>query len=231
MFNRADYHAAVSIAADAEKISAVLYPNNSTEGGKELRFKKQPFFASTTLQDIVRRFRKINRPLTELDSKVAVQLNDTHPTIAIVELIRILMDDYGLVCTASWTTTNRVFSYTYHTVLSQALEKWSVSLIQRLLPRHVQIIYEIDGRYLEKIAQKYPNEGHKLQRMSIIEDGYPKMVYMANFAVVGSHIVNGVIPRPWVQQANPALSTIISRWLETDEWVIDSSKHAHSNNT
>lgn len=253
-FNRADYHAAVTAAIDAEKISAVLYPNDSTDAGKELRLKQQFFFVSATLQDIIRRFLKINRPLTELDSKVAVQLNDTHPTIAIVELMRLLMDSHGLGWTASWTTVKKVFSYTNHTVLPEALEKWSVALMERLLPRHMQIIFEINRRHLEKIAQKYPNDGHKLMRMSIIEDGYPKMVRMANLAVVGSHTVNGVAaihsglvasrlfpdfakegyrilnmtngvtPRRWIQQANPSLAAIISRWVETDEWVVDYEK-------
>ncbi len=253
-FNRADYHRSVSAAIDAEKISAVLYPNDSTDAGKELRLKQQFFFVSATLQDIIRRFRKINRPLTELHTKVAIQLNDTHPTIAVVELMRLLMDSYGLGWTASWATVTKVFSYTNHTVLPEALEKWSVPLMERLLPRHMQIIYEINRRHLEKIAQKYPNDGHKLQRMSIIEDGFPKSVRMAILAVVGSHTVNGVAaihsglvssrlfpdfakegtrilnmtngvtPRRWVQQANPSLSAVLSRWLESDEWVTDFEK-------
>lgn len=250
-FSRGDYYGAVSEKEASEKISSVLYPNDSTEAGKELRLKQQFFFVSATLQDVLRRFKKIKRPLTELHTKVAMQLNDTHPTIAIVELMRILMDDEGLGWTASWTTTKKVFSYTNHTVLPEALEKWSVSLMEKLLPRHMMIIYEINRRHLEATAQKYPNDGHKLQRMSIIEDGYPKMVRMAQLAVVGSHTVNGVAaihsglvasrlfpdfakdgyrilnmtngvtPRRWVQQANPSLAAVISRWIETDEWVVN----------
>lgn len=250
-FSRGDYYGAVADKEASEKISSVLYPNDSTEAGKELRLKQQFFFVSATLQDVLRRFKKIKRSLTELFTKVAIQLNDTHPTIAIVELMRILMDDEGMGWTASWDTTRKVFSYTNHTVLPEALEKWSVSLMEKLLPRHMMIIYEINRRHLEAIAQKYPNDGHKLQRMSIIEDGYPKMVRMAQLAVVGSHTVNGVAaihsglvksrlfpdfakdgyrilnmtngvtPRRWVQQANPSLAAIISRWIETDEWIVN----------
>lgn len=250
-FSRGDYYGAVAEKEGSEKISSVLYPNDSTEAGKELRLKQQFFFVSATLQDVLRRFKKIKRPLTELPTKVAIQLNDTHPTIGVVELMRILMDEEGMGWTASWATVKKVFSYTNHTVLPEALEKWSVSLMEKLLPRHMMIIYEINRRHLEATAQKYPNDGHKLQRMSIIEDGYPKMVRMAQLAVVGSHTVNGVAaihsglvasrlfpdfakdgyrilnmtngvtPRRWVQQANPSLSAIISRWIETDEWVVD----------
>jgi glycogen phosphorylase len=248
-FSRGDYYGAVADKEASEKISSVLYPNDSTETGKELRLKQQYFFVSATLQDIIRRFKKRDRPMSELHTKVAIQLNDTHPTIGVVELMRILMDTEHLGWSASWECVRKVFSYTNHTVLPEALEKWSVSLMEKLLPRHMQIIFEINRRHLEKIAQKYPNDGHKLQRMSIIEDGYPKTVRMAQLAVVGSHTVNGVAaihsglvasrlfpdfakegyriinmtngvtPRRWVQQANPTLSAIISRWIETDEWV------------
>lgn len=250
-FSRGDYYGAIADKETSEKISSVLYPNDSTDAGKELRLKQQFFFVSATLQDILRRFMKRKRPLTDLHTKVAIQLNDTHPTIGVVELMRLLMDREGMGWTAAWATTKRVFSYTNHTVLPEALEKWSVSLMEKLLPRHMQIIYEINRRHLEVIAQKYPNDGHKLQRMSIIEDGYPKMVRMAQLAVVGSHTVNGVAaihsglvasrlfpdfakdgyriinmtngvtPRRWVQQANPSLSAVISRWIETDEWVVN----------
>lgn len=251
LFSRGDYYGAVAAKESSEKISSVLYPNDSTEAGKELRLKQQFFFVSATLQDVLRRFKKIDRPVTDLPTKVAIQLNDTHPTIGIVELMRILMDEEGLGWTASWDTVKKVFSYTNHTVLPEALEKWSVSLMEKLLPRHMQIIYEINRRHLERVASKYPNDGHKLQRMSIIEDGYPKQVRMAQLAVVGSHTVNGVAaihsglvssrlfpdfakdgyrilnmtngvtPRRWIQQANPSLSDIISRWIETDEWVVN----------
>lgn len=250
-FSRGDYYGAVAEKEDSEKISSVLYPNDSTEAGKELRLKQQFFFVSATLQDVLRRFKKRDRPLTDLHTKVAIQLNDTHPTIGVVELMRILMDDEGLGWTAAWGTVTKVFSYTNHTVLPEALEKWSVSLMEKLLPRHMQIIYEINRRHLERVAQKYPNDGHKLMRMSIIEDGYPKQVRMAQLAVVGSHTVNGVAaihsglvstrlfpdfakdgtriinmtngvtPRRWLQQANQSLADIISRWVETDEWVVN----------
>jgi glycogen phosphorylase len=248
-FSRGDYYGAIADKEASEKISSVLYPNDATEGGKELRLKQQFFFVSATLQDVLRRFKKRDRPLSELHTKVAIQLNDTHPTIGVVELMRLLMDTEGLGWTSAWDTVRKVFSYTNHTVLPEALEKWSVSLMEKLLPRHMQIIFEINRRHLETIAKKFPNDGHKLQRMSIIEDGFPKMVRMAQLAVVGSHTVNGVAaihsglvatrlfpdfakegyriinmtngvtPRRWLQQANPSLSAIISRWIETDEWV------------
>eukprot|EP00184_Porphyridium_aerugineum_P001152 CAMPEP_0184693550 /NCGR_PEP_ID=MMETSP0313-20130426/1734_1 /TAXON_ID=2792 /ORGANISM="Porphyridium aerugineum, Strain SAG 1380-2" /LENGTH=879 /DNA_ID=CAMNT_0027151647 /DNA_START=531 /DNA_END=3170 /DNA_ORIENTATION=+ len=250
-FSRGDYFGAIANKEASEKISSVLYPNDSTDAGKELRLKQQYFFVSATLQDAIRRFRKRERPLTELHTKVAMQLNDTHPTIAIVELMRILMDDYSIGWRDAWGTVTKVFSYTNHTVLPEALEKWSVPLMEKLLPRHMQIIYEINRRFLEHIAQKYPGNGEKLQRMTIIEDGYPKMIRMANLAVVGGHcvngvaeihsglvktrlfadfveegyrfinITNGVTPRRWMQQANPALSTVISRWIETDDWIVN----------
>jgi glycogen phosphorylase len=248
-FSRGDYYGAIADKEASEKISSVLYPNDSTEKGKELRLKQQFFFVSATLQDVLRRFKKRDRSLEDLATKVAIQLNDTHPTIGVVELMRLLMDVEGLGWDPAWVTTRKVFSYTNHTVLPEALEKWSVSLMEKLLPRHMQIIYEINRRHLEVIAGRYPNDGAKLQRMSIIEDGYPKMVRMAQLAVVGSHTVNGVAaihsglvatrlfpdfvkegfrvinmtngvtPRRWVQQANPSLAAIISRWIETDEWV------------
>jgi len=250
-FSRGDFYGAIANKEASEKISSVLYPNDSTDAGKELRLKQQYFFVAATLQDAIRRFLKRGRPLTDLHTKVAIQLNDTHPTIAIVELMRIMMDEFGIGWTNSWKTTQKVFSYTNHTVLPEALEKWSVPLMEKLLPRHMQIIYEINRRFLETIAAKYPGDGKKLQRMSIVEDGYPKMVRMANLAVVGSHCVNGVAaihsglvqtnlfpdfvqegyrfvnmtngvtPRRWIQQANPSLSAIISRWVESDDWVVN----------
>mmetsp|Transcript_13763 Transcript_13763/g.28238 ORF Transcript_13763/g.28238 Transcript_13763/m.28238 type:complete len:880 (-) Transcript_13763:992-3631(-) len=251
-FSKGDYFGAIAQKENSEKVSFVLYPNDSTEAGKELRLKQQFFFVSATLQDVIRRFRKVDRPLTELHTKVAIQLNDTHPTIGIVELMRQLMDDFGLGWSDAWSTTVKVFSYTNHTVLPEALEKWSVPLMEKLLPRHMQIIYEINRRHLEAMSSKYPGDGEKLQRMSIIEDGYPKMVRMATLAVVGSHTVNGVAeihsglvktrlfpdffketpdkfcnmtngvtPRRWVQQANPALFAVISRWVENEDWVVN----------
>jgi len=251
-FSKGDYYAAIAAKEEAEKISSVLYPNDSTDSGKELRLKQQYFFVCATLQDAIRRFLKKDRPLTELHTKVAIQLNDTHPTIAIVELMRLLMDEHGFGWSASWKTTRQVFSYTNHTVLPEALEKWSCALMEKLLPRHMQIIYEINRRHLEELANKYPGDGDKLARMSIIEDGYQKMVRMANLAVVGSHtcngvaaihsglvktnlfpdfvklgqtnfvnMTNGVTPRRWMQQANPDLSSVISHWVESDEWVVN----------
>lgn len=251
-FNVGDYYKILEMRQTSETLSAVLYPNDSTEAGKELRLKQQYFFVSATLQDIIRRFLKKDRPLTQLAEKVCIQLNDTHPTIGIVEMMRLLLDEYALGWTDAWKTVKAVFSYTNHTVLPEALEKWPVPLMERLLPRHMQLIFEINFRHLQEYARLSNNDGHLLERVSIIEEGFPKMVRMAQLAVVGSHtvngvaeihselvrtrlfpdfnrfepkkfvnITNGVTPRRWILEANPALSAVFSRWTESDEWILD----------
>eukprot|EP00871_Galdieria_phlegrea_P003279 jgi/Galph1/3952/GphlegSOOS_G2635.1 len=251
-FNRGDYYSSIGEKQMAAKLTSVLYPNDSTDAGKELRLKQQYFFVSATLQDIMRRFKKLRLPMKELVNKAAIQLNDTHPTVAIPELMRLLVDIEGLGWDESWQLTAQIFSYTNHTVLPEALEKWSVPLMERLLPRHMQIIFEINRRHLENVSQLFPGDEFILQNVSLIEDGYPKMVRMASLAVIGSHhvngvaalhtelvkkqlfpyfaviypdkflnITNGVTPRRWILVANPALSSIFTRWLETDDWVTD----------
>lgn len=191
-FNSGDYEAAVSDEQRAETISNVLYPNDNMERGKELRLKQQYFWCAASLYDIVRRFKKSGRQWSEFADQVAIQLNDTHPTLAIVELQRILIDIEGLSWDQAWEIVTNVFGYTNHTVLPEALEKWSVPLIQNLLPRHLQIVYEINLQFLQQVERRFPKDRDMLGRVSIIEESQPKMVRMAHLAIIGSHKVNGV---------------------------------------
>lgn len=191
-FNSGDYEAAVSDEQRAETISNVLYPNDNMERGKELRLKQQYFWCAASLYDIVRRFKKSGRQWSQFADQVAIQLNDTHPTLAIVELQRILIDIEGLPWDQAWGIVTNVFGYTNHTVLPEALEKWSVPLIQNLLPRHLQIIYEINLQFLQQVERRFPKDRDMLGRVSIIEESQPKMVRMAHLAIIGSHKVNGV---------------------------------------
>ena len=191
-FNHGDYERAVSDKAHSENISKVLYPNDNIYQGKELRLKQEYFFVSATLQDLIRRYKKTNTTFDNFPNKVAIQLNDTHPAIAIAELMRILIDSEELDWDFAWDITTKTFGYTNHTVLPEALERWSVNLLEYVLPRHVQIIYEINNRFLKIIRKKFPSDIHRVSRMSIIEEGETKKVRMANLAIVGSHSVNGV---------------------------------------
>eukprot|EP00850_Spirogloea_muscicola_P005962 SM000028S10056 [mRNA] locus=s28:114647:122321:+ [translate_table: standard] len=191
-FNEGWHLSAVEARARAEAISSVLYPSDTSDAGKELRLKQQFFFVSATLQDILATYRRTGRPLSELYTKVAVQLNDTHPSIAIPELMRLLLDQEGMEWADAWETTVRTFSYTNHTILPESLERWSVPLLQALLPRHMEIIYEINHRHLQGVEARWKDDTARLSRMSIIEESCPKMVRMAVLATVGSHTVNGV---------------------------------------
>lgn len=191
-FNSGEYEASVNDQQRAETISAVLYPNDNLERGKELRLKQQYFWCAASLYDIVRRFKKSKRDWSEFPEQVAIQLNDTHPTLAIPELQRILVDLEGLEWDQAWDIVQRTFGYTNHTVLPEALEKWSVPLIQHLLPRHLQIIYDINLNFLQTVEKNFPNDRDMLGRVSIIEESQPKKVRMAYLAVIGSHKVNGV---------------------------------------
>lgn len=191
-FNHGDYIKAVQDKQKTETISKVLYPNDNVVQGKELRLKQEYFFVSATLQDVIRRYRKAHNDFSQFPEKVAIQLNDTHPAIAIPELMRILVDLNALPWEDAWRLTIATFGYTNHTILPEALEKWPVSMIETLLPRHMQIIYEINQRFLNDISQKYPDDSDRLRRMSLIEEGQERMVRMAHLAVVGSHSVNGV---------------------------------------
>ncbi|EER27180.1 glycogen phosphorylase, putative [Coccidioides posadasii C735 delta SOWgp] len=191
-FNAGDYESAVADQQQAETISAVLYPNDNLQRGKELRLKQQYFWCAASLFDIVRRFKKTKRPWSEFSHQVAIQLNDTHPTLAIVELQRILVDQEGLDWDEAWGIVQGTFGYTNHTVLPEALEKWSVDLIRHLLPRHLSIIFDINLGFLQWVEKTFPNDRDLLTRVSIIEESSPKMVRMAHLAIIGSHKVNGV---------------------------------------
>jgi starch phosphorylase len=191
-FNHGDYLRAMEEKVLTENISKVLYPADELEQGRELRLKQQYFFVAATFLDIIRRYKKEKLPLSQLPERVAVQLNDTHPAVSVAELMRILLDDEGLLWDEAWDICVRTFAYTNHTVLPEALEKWPVSLFGRLLPRHLDIIYEINTRFLDEVRRRYPGNNEILSRMSIIQDFPEKSVRMAHLAIVGSHSVNGV---------------------------------------
>lgn len=191
-FNKGDYAEAVASKNHAEDITMVLYPNDSSENGKELRLRQQYFLASASLQDIIRHWEEDNTSFDDFGKNNVIQLNDTHPTISVAELMRILIDEKGLEWNKAWDITTNTFAYTNHTLLPEALERWSVSLFERLLPRPLEIIYEINARFMRQVALKWPGDSHRMQRLSIIEEGPTKMVRMANLAIVGSFSVNGV---------------------------------------
>ena len=253
-FSKGDYIGAVESKVSSETISKVLYPPDHNFAGQELRLKQQYFFVAATFQDILRRFRKKNTTFDSFPDKVAVQLNDTHPSIAIPELMRLLLDEEGLGWEKAWDITVRTFAYTNHTLMPEALEKWSVSLMGKVLPRHLEIIYEINQRFLDRIAEEYPGDNHRIAEMSIIQEGAEKMVRMAHLAIIGSHSVNGVAelhtkllkerifhkfhahypgkfnsktngitPRRWLLQCNPALAALISSAIGK-EWITDLDK-------
>ncbi|KHJ31565.1 putative glycogen phosphorylase [Erysiphe necator] len=191
-FNSGDYESAVADQQRAETISAVLYPNDNLDRGKELRLKQQYFWVAASLYDIIRRFKKTGRAWSQFSDQVAIQLNDTHPTLAIVELQRILIDHEGLEWEKAWNIVSSTFGYTNHTVLPEALEKWSIPSFQNLLPRHLQIIFDINLFFLQFVERRFPDDQELLSRVSIIEESQPKMIRMAHLAIIGSHKVNGV---------------------------------------
>ncbi|KAF9555972.1 glycogen phosphorylase [Agrocybe pediades] len=191
-FNAGNYEGAVESSNSAAAITSVLYPNDHTSFGKELRLKQQYFWTAASLADILRRFKNLGKPMNELPDYVAIQLNDTHPTLAIPELMRILIDEEDLRWDHAWSIVTNVFFYTNHTVLPEALEKWPVPMIEHVLPRHMQIIYDINLFFLQAVEKKYPGDRDRLARMSLIEEGMPKQVRMAHLAVIGSRKVNGV---------------------------------------
>ncbi len=239
-FNEGNYTKAVEDKTRSENLSKVLYPNDITEMGKELRLKQQYFFVSASLQDILFRFLKQYQDLQKLPDEVAIQLNDTHPSIAIAELMRLLLDIHHFSWEQAWDITIRTFAYTNHTLLPEALEKWPVRLFERMLPRHLQIIYGINQHFLSAVMHRYPGDTERLRRMSLIDEDGDRQVRMAHLAIVGSHKVNGVAalhtdllknqlfrdfsefypdkfinltngitPRLWLHQANPALTELI----------------------
>jgi len=192
-FNRGGYVEAVREQALSETITKVLYPSDETDAGRELRLVQQYFFVACTLGDILRRYEKRHDDFAAFPDKVAVQLNDTHPSLAIAELMRIFVDERGLPWETAWDLTQRTFAYTNHTLLPEALEQWSVPLMQRVVPRHLQIIYEINQRFLDgPVATRWPGDTERRRRMSLIGEGHVQTVRMAHLAIVGSHTVNGV---------------------------------------
>ncbi len=240
-FNSGDYIKAVGDKSESESLSKVLYPDDTTTMGKELRLKQQYFFVSASLQDILFRYQKTHKEFDQLPDKAAIQLNDTHPSVAIPELMRLLVDVHGLDWDQAWDITGRTFSYTNHTLMPEALETWPLAMFEKVLPRHLQIIYEINQRFLHDVMHRSPGDVELLRRISIIDEDSGKRVRMAHLAMVGSHrvngvaqihtnlmksttfadfertypgkiinITNGITPRRWINQANPALSALIS---------------------
>jgi len=191
-FNAGNYAAAVADQIEAKNLSRVLYPDDSTPQGKELRFKQQYFCVSASLQDLIAQHLAEGRTLQQLADGVAIQLNDTHPALTIVELLRLLMDEHGLSWDAAWGITRKVCSYTNHTLLPEALETWSVELVERVLPRHMRILYRINKDFLDEVAALYPGDADRLRRMSLIDENGSKHVRMAYLSVLGSHHINGV---------------------------------------
>ncbi|HXY39480.1 MAG TPA: glycogen/starch/alpha-glucan phosphorylase [Vicinamibacteria bacterium] len=248
-FNAGEYVRAVEDKNESENISKVLYPPDDQYAGRELRLKQQYFFVSATLQDVLRRFRKKPRRLSELPAKVAVQLNDTHPALAIPELMRLLVDHERVEWDTAWSLTQQVFAYTNHTILPEALERWPADLLRRLLPRHLEIIEEIDRRFRRVVAAAFPTDDEAARQMAILDDA--GQVHMARLAIVGSHSVNGVArmhteileqrtfpgfhalfpgrfnsktngitPRRWLLQCNPALAGLVTEALG-EGWLRD----------
>ncbi len=192
-FNAGDYPEAVAAKNTAEQISLVLYPNDASENGKELRLRQQYFLASASLQDVLRRWGWMHgEDFSRFAEKNCFQLNDTHPSIAVAELMRLLMDEHGLDWDRAWDITSQTMAYTNHTLLPEALEKWPVRLFQQLLPRILEIIYEINARFLAEVDKRWPGDLDRLARMSLIEEGHEQQVRMAYLAIVGSFSVNGV---------------------------------------
>jgi starch phosphorylase len=191
-FNSGDYIRTIERSTTSETVTKILYPNDKNYNGQELRLKQEYFLASASLQDIVRRYRRAHSDFDAFPDKVAIQINDTHPAIAVAELLRLLVDVEGVDWGKAWDITVRVFGYTNHTLMPEALEKWPVELLGRLLPRHLEILYEINHRFLEEVLRRFPGDVERMRRMSIVEEGPQKFLRMAHLAVIGSHSVNGV---------------------------------------
>ncbi len=254
-FSSGDFVGAVLNSVAAESLTRVLYPDDSTEAGRALRFLQEYFLVACSLNDIVGRFRKSGNPdWHTLPDKVAIQLNDTHPAMAVAELMRILLDQAYLEWDDAWDLTVRTLAYTNHTLLPEALEKWPVQHFEIILPRQLQIIYEINRRFLDKVRERFPGDAERVSRMSLIEEGPTRKVRMANLAIVGTHSTNGVArihsdllkkvvvpdfaemfperfnnktngvtPRRWLLQCNPALAKLITDNIG-DYWVTDLSQ-------
>jgi starch phosphorylase len=191
-FNHGDFFGSVHNKVMAENLTRVLYPDDSTYAGRQLRFGQEYFLVACSLADIVRRFRESNDNWHALPDKVAIQLNDTHPSLAVAELMRILLDQGQIDWDAAWDLTVRTLAYTNHTLLPEALEKWPIELFEQVLPRHLEIIYEINGRFLKDVSTRYPGDSTRVERMSLIEEAPTRQVRMAHLAIIGTHSTNGV---------------------------------------
>ncbi|MCC6620087.1 MAG: glycogen/starch/alpha-glucan phosphorylase [Deltaproteobacteria bacterium] len=249
-FQVGDYTRAVEDKVRSENITKILYPNDQSPAGKQLRLEQEYFFVSCALQDAIRLLLQ-RTTIDELADKYAVQLNDTHPSLAVPELMRLLMDVHGLTWEKAWDITTRTLSYTNHTLMPEALETWPLPLFSRLLPRHLEIIYEVNRRFLEEVRQRFPDDEARVRRMSIIDESHEKSVRMAHLATVGGHMVNGVAalhsrllgetvlrdfaemwpdrfcnvtngvtPRRFVRLANPGLSELVSEAIGGG-WLTD----------
>jgi starch phosphorylase len=192
IFNQGDYIKAVEANVAAERVSKVLYPSDSIEAGRELRLLQEYFLVACAVRDILRRYRRNHTTFDEFAEKVAIQMNDTHPALTVAELMRVLIDENALEWDDAWKITTSTLGFTNHTLLPEALEKWPSSLFERVLPRHLQIIYEINQRFSELVLSRFPGDWERLRRMSIIEEGERKQVRMGHLAIIGSHSVNGV---------------------------------------
>jgi starch phosphorylase len=192
VFNRGDYYGAVNQKVASENLSKVLYPNDEQIQGKALRLEQQYFFVSCSLQDMLRILRVQKLPLEKFHEKFAVQLNDTHPAIAVAELMRLLIDDYLLPWHEAWAITTKTFAYTNHTLLPEALERWQLDLFAKVLPRHLEIIFEINARFLDEVRIRFFGDESKVSSLSLIDESGPRYVRMAHLACVGSHAINGV---------------------------------------
>ena len=250
-FNQGHHDQAVEAKNASEHLSRVLYPDDTSEKGRELRLKQQYFFVCASLQDILGSFLNRHANLDELPDRVAIQLNDTHPSLAIPELMRVLLDVHRLDWDRAWDITRQTCSYTNHTLMPEALETWPVALFERVLPRHLQIVYEINQRFLDQVRRRDPADSAQLQRMSIVDEEHGRRLRMAHLATIGSHrvngvsrihtdlmkkttfadfdrcwpgrivnITNGITPRRWLNQANPALSALITDYIGSD-WTRD----------
>jgi starch phosphorylase len=192
IFNSGDYYGAVNQKVTSENLSKVLYPNDEQLRGKELRLEQQYFFVSCSLQDMLRILRVQKVPLGSFHEKFAVQLNDTHPAIAIAELMRLLVDEYVMPWDEAWSVTCRTFAYTNHTLLPEALERWSLAVFGKVLPRHLEIVYEINARFLDEVRIRFLGDEERISRLSLIDESGERYVRMAHLACVGSHAINGV---------------------------------------
>jgi starch phosphorylase len=253
-FGTGDFVGALGETLEAESLTRVLYPDDSTSAGQGLRFLQEYFLVACSLADLVRRFQRHNVDWDRLPGKAAIQLNDTHPSMAVAELMRILLDDARLGWDEAWELTRKTLAYTNHTLLPEALEKWPVAWFEILLPRQLEIIYEINRRLLDEVRVRFPGDEGRVERVSLVEEGSQRKIRMANLAIVGSHSTNGVAavhskllrtttvkdlaemfperfnnktngvtPRRWLLEANPALSGAITQVIG-ERWTTDLSQ-------